>query len=159
LSHNAKYLNDKASLGGHIFDFKKNNKVPQIVKTHKLNNVLIVRTDGWNKEFMDLYYNNVISVIGPNVKTKTVFCTGTMELPQLLINEDLTTYDIVVALGIIMQGVTDHHIVVAVTSAVGLQSISLAKNCHVVNGIVLAKTEEEILERISIEKCSILLNS
>lgn len=158
-SHNAKYLNDKASLGGHVFDLKKNTKVPQFYKTNNLRKVLIVRTDGWNKEFMDLYYNNVISVIGPNVLTKTVCCTGTMELPQLVINEDLTSYDIVIALGIIMQGVTDHHVVVAVTSSIGLQSVSLSKNCHIINGIVLTKTEGEILERISIEKCTILLNS
>jgi len=158
-SHNAKYLNDKASLGGHIFDFKKNTKVPRLDKTNIIRTALVVRTDGWNKELMDLYHNNVMSVIGPDVLTKTVVCTGTMELPQLVMNEDLLSYDIVVALGIIMQGVTDHHVVVAVTSAVGLQSVSLAKNCHVVNGIVLAKTEGEILERISIEKCTILLNS
>jgi 3,4-dihydroxy 2-butanone 4-phosphate synthase/GTP cyclohydrolase II len=158
LSHNKKYLHDKNILGGHIFHFKENIKIPTLNKIH-MKNVLIVRTDGWNKELMDLYYNNIVISMGENGSMKTLYCTGTMELPQLLFKEDLSVYDTVIALGIIMQGVTDHHVVVAVTTAIGLQNVSLSRNCPIINGVVLAKTDGEVLERISLEKCIILLNS
>jgi 6,7-dimethyl-8-ribityllumazine synthase len=157
LPHNTKYLNDKSVLGGHMFDFKQNIKIPTVNRRQK--NVLVIRTDGWNKELMDLYYNNILISMGENGTMKTLCCTGTMELPQLLLKEDLSAFDIIVALGIIMQGVTDHHVVVAVTTSIGLQTVSLSRNCHVINGVILAKTEGEVLERISLEKCTILLNS
>jgi 6,7-dimethyl-8-ribityllumazine synthase len=56
-------------------------------------------------------------------------------------------YDVVIALGVLIAGETQHHDIISRTVSLGLQQVSLAESIPVLNGVISAETLEQARDR------------
>ena len=75
---------------------------------------------------------------------------GAAELPYVAnMLAQTEEYDCIITLGIILAGDTQHHEILANSTAIALQGIALQSEIPVINGILTVNTREQALERIS----------
>jgi 6,7-dimethyl-8-ribityllumazine synthase len=73
---------------------------------------------------------------------------GSAELPyacQVRAQEGL--FDVLVALGVLIAGETQHHDIVSRTVSMGLQHVALQHNIPVINGVISAETWQQAEDR------------
>jgi 3,4-dihydroxy 2-butanone 4-phosphate synthase/GTP cyclohydrolase II len=79
-----------------------------------------------------------------------IACPGSFELPmkcQQLIGK--TKVDVVVAIGILIRGETDHYQMVSQAATMGLQKVALKTNVPVINGILCVHDIKQMLARVT----------
>ena len=109
--------------------------------------ILIVSTS-WNREIIDVMQEDAISELkGFNVNhIDSVEVPGAFELSQAA-EKFISSYDAVLALGVIIKGETYHFEIVANESARGIQEASCNKNIPCINGILTVENETQAFER------------
>ncbi|MDR2430433.1 MAG: 6,7-dimethyl-8-ribityllumazine synthase [Puniceicoccales bacterium] len=81
---------------------------------------------------------------------KTLRVPGAAELPYVAnMLAQTEEYDCIIALGIILAGDTQHHEILANSTAIALQGIALQSEIPIINGILTVHTREQALERIN----------
>ncbi len=76
-------------------------------------------------------------------------CPGAMELPYTALKiTQKNEFDVIIALGIIIQGATPHFDLVCRESHAGLMKVSLDQNTPIIFGIITAHNLEQVVERI-----------
>ena len=87
-----------------------------------------------------------LGVFEDNITTKRV--PGSAELPyaskQALKNGN---FDVVIALGVLIAGETQHHDIVSRTASIGLQQVALEIEKPVINGVISAETYDQAKDR------------
>jgi len=99
----------------------------------------------FNEKLVDALLKRAISVLeGAGVKSKnimTVRVPGSHEIPwaaqELARCKDC---DVVIALGVLIGGDTNHHEMVGQSVSVALQKLSLKRKIPVINGVIVADT-------------------
>ena len=111
--------------------------------------ILIVSTS-WNREVIDVMQEDAISELKVfNVNhIDSVEVPGAFELSQAA-EKFISSYDAVLALGVIIKGETYHFEIVANESARGIQEISCNKKIPCINGILTVENEAQAFERSS----------
>lgn len=56
-------------------------------------------------------------------------------------------YEVVIALGVLIAGETQHHDIISRTVSMGLQHVSLTEGIPVINGVISAETLEQAKDR------------
>jgi 6,7-dimethyl-8-ribityllumazine synthase len=73
---------------------------------------------------------------------------GSAELPYAAsLIEKNHTVDAIIILGVVIAGATDHHSVIAYSSAQAINQISLEKNIPIINGIIVTNSQQEAEDR------------
>ena len=73
---------------------------------------------------------------------------GSAELPYAAsLIEKSHSPDVIIALGVIIAGETDHHSVIAYSGAQTLNQISIEKNIPIINGVIVTNTQKEAEDR------------
>ena len=68
---------------------------------------------------------------------------GAFEIPYIVMMKALSKrYEVLMGLGVVLAGQTDHHEVIANSTARSFQEIMLRTGCPILNGIVVAKDLE-----------------
>lgn len=100
-----------------------------------------------------LLKNTVKTLLGSGVKEENILVMrvpGSNEIPWgIKVLADRGEYDCCIGLGVLLRGGTVHFEVVAQSASDGLQMIALNEMIPVINGIVVADTIEQALERTS----------
>lgn len=79
-------------------------------------------------------------------------CPGALELPYLAQSTIKTSQpDVLIALGIIVEGETDHYAHVAQTTHQGLMKVQLKKKTPIIIGVLTCKDEKQAIERVESE--------
>lgn len=102
----------------------------------------------FNCDFVDAMVKDARSTLMENgvepENIKIVRVPGSAELPFACLKlAEKASYDVIIALGVVIAGETPHHMVIAHSTAQALQSISLKFGICVVNGIIVANTTEQ----------------
>lgn len=66
---------------------------------------------------------------------------------------DQQSVDVILALGVVIAGATDHHSVIAHSNALALNQISLQTKIPIINGVIVTATEKAAEER-----CGLTIN-
>jgi 6,7-dimethyl-8-ribityllumazine synthase len=75
---------------------------------------------------------------------------GSNEIPQVASLVSKTgAYDVIIGLGLIIEGDTDHHAIIADATAHALQTVGIRYEIPVINGIITVRTEQQAVERIT----------
>lgn len=61
------------------------------------------------------------------------------------------TVDAIIILGVVIAGATDHHSVIAYSSAQAINQISLEKNIPIINGIIVTNSQQEAEDRCGLK--------
>ena len=73
---------------------------------------------------------------------------GSAELPySASLIEKNHAVDAIIILGVVIAGSTDHHSVIAYSSAQAINQISLEKNIPIINGIIVTNSQQEAQDR------------
>ena len=91
---------------------------------------------------------NLILAGVPEANLKIDRVPGSAELPyasQLRAREGV--YDVVIALGVLIAGETQHHDIISRTASLGLQQVSLSESIPVINGVISAETLQQAEDR------------
>lgn len=56
-------------------------------------------------------------------------------------------FDVVIALGVLIAGETQHHDIISRSVTLGLQEVSLSENIPVINGVISAETLQQAKDR------------
>lgn len=106
----------------------------------------------FNEELTDALLNDCLATIiragvsKENIKVLRV--PGSAELPHVAnLMANSTDFDAIIALGVVVAGETPHHMIIGDSTATALQSVALANQLPVINGIIVANTEEQAKER------------
>lgn len=106
----------------------------------------------FNEELTNALFDDVLAtlrcagVAAENIKTVRV--PGSGELPHMSnLLASTGEFDAVVALGVVIAGETPHHMIIGDSTATALQSVSLANQVPVINGIVVTNNKEQAQAR------------
>ncbi|NBD39250.1 MAG: 6,7-dimethyl-8-ribityllumazine synthase [Verrucomicrobia bacterium] len=81
---------------------------------------------------------------------ETVRVPGSNEIPQVVnLLAQTGQFDVMIALGVIIRGQTEHASLIARTTAAGLQDVALREETAVINGILCVDTKEQAEARVS----------
>ncbi len=102
----------------------------------------------FNEELTNALLDDVLATIRcagvPAENIRVMRVPGSGELPHvcnLLATSD--DFDAVVALGVVIAGETPHHMIIGNSTATAIQSVALAAQLPVINGIIVAETREQ----------------
>jgi 6,7-dimethyl-8-ribityllumazine synthase len=106
----------------------------------------------FNGELVDALLSRVLGRLSAaGVRASNLSVTrvpGSHELPvaaRLLIGGG--NVDVVIALGVIVRGATIHYELVATAASQGLTDVSIATQVPVINGVIVAESEDQARER------------
>lgn len=106
----------------------------------------------YNQALVDALLERVIDALeASGVETddiETVRVPGSHEIPYTAsMLADSWEFDCVIALGVLIGGDTQHHIIVGNSSTLALHTVAIESRVPVINGIVVADTEQQAVER------------
>ena len=113
--------------------------------------ILIVSTS-WNKEIIDVMQEDAISKLkGFNVNhIDTIEVPGAFELSQAA-EKFISSYDAVLALGVIIKGETYHFEVLAHETARSLSQVSISNKKPVIFGVLTTNNELQAKQRAEVK--------
>ena len=113
--------------------------------------ILIVSTS-WNREIIDVMQEDVISELkGFNVNhIDSVEVPGAFELSQAA-EKFISSYDAVLALGVIIKGETYHFEVLAHETARSLSQVSISNKKPVIFGVLTTNNELQAKQRAEVK--------
>ena len=113
--------------------------------------ILIVSTS-WNKEIIDVMQEDAISKLkGFNVNhIDTIEVPGAFELSQAA-EKFISSYDAVLALGVIIKGETYHFEVLAHETARSLSQVSISNKKPVIFGVLTTNNELQAKKRAEVK--------
>jgi 6,7-dimethyl-8-ribityllumazine synthase len=106
----------------------------------------------YNTEIVDSLLDNTVQALKSagleNIKIERV--PGSAELPMAaaLIQKNCSP-DAVIVLGVVIAGDTEHHNVIASTTANALTQVSINSDTPIINGILVTNTKQEAQDRSS----------
>ncbi|MEO0796960.1 MAG: 6,7-dimethyl-8-ribityllumazine synthase [Verrucomicrobiota bacterium] len=81
---------------------------------------------------------------------KVTRAPGSNELPYLASMQGMTgEYDCIIALGVVIAGDTEHHDIIAQSTAVSLHTASMNTFTPIINGIITVNTEQQADDRVT----------
>lgn len=81
---------------------------------------------------------------------ETIRVPGSNEIPQVVnLLAQSEQFDVMIALGVIIRGETEHASLIARTTAAGLQDVAMREEAAVINGILCVDTKEQAEARVS----------
>jgi len=113
--------------------------------------ILIVSTS-WNREIIDVMQEDAISELqGFNVKhIDSIEVPGAFELSQAA-EKFISSYDAVLALGVIIKGETYHFEVLAHETARSLSQVSISNKKPVIFGVLTTNNELQAKQRAEVK--------
>ena len=108
----------------------------------------------YNFQMVNSLLENVLEALdGCGVRQEdieTLRVPGSSEIPYVAALMAKTgNFDVVIALGLIIRGETEHHNIIGHSTAHALQSVGIRFEVPVINGILTVNTREQAEERIS----------
>ncbi|MFA7234563.1 MAG: 6,7-dimethyl-8-ribityllumazine synthase [Terrimicrobiaceae bacterium] len=105
----------------------------------------------YNAQFTQPLVDNAyreLSALEPGATVSLVSAPGSFEIPLMVQSvAELDRYQAIVALGLIIQGETDHAALIAQSVTTSLLGISLAHRVPVIHGVLLVENEEQASAR------------
>ncbi len=106
----------------------------------------------FNEELTNALFDDVLATLrcaGVSAENiKTVRVPGSGEVPHVCnLLASSGDFDAVVALGVVIAGETPHHEIIAHSTANALQTVALATQIPVINGIVVTNNKEQAQAR------------
>lgn len=108
----------------------------------------------YNARFVDALLENVLKTLDKGgvqaEDVETIRVPGSFEVPyavSMLANS--AQYDCIIALGVVIAGATNHHDIIAYTTAEAFITASREYETPIINGIVTVNSEAEAEERCS----------
>ena len=106
----------------------------------------------YNKDLVDAVLNSAISRLReagvPDDGVDVLRVPGSGEVPYAVqLGLDTGEYDACVALGVLIRGGTNHHAIIAQSVTDALQMTALNLRVPVINGIIVAESREQAVER------------
>ena len=113
--------------------------------------ILIVSTS-WNREIIDVIQEDAISILkGFNVNhIDSIEVPGAFELSQAA-EKFISSYDAVLALGVIIKGETYHFEVLAHETARSLSQVSISNKKPVIFGVLTTNNELQAKQRAEVK--------
>ena len=121
-------------------------------------NVLVVSTE-WNPEYINQMTTLLVSELSSfssqtfsiNIVIRKV--PGSWELPIGILKETKwQTYDVIIAVGVLIKGDTKHFEYISKSVFEGLMSLQLQIKIPIINGVLTVLNEEQIAPRIELAK-------
>jgi 6,7-dimethyl-8-ribityllumazine synthase len=108
----------------------------------------------YNKELVDSLIDQVITTLQgagvPNDNIRLIRVPGSHEIPYTVNMLAMSgEADCIIALGVVIAGETDHHDVIAVSTATALQNISIELEIPIINGIITTKNKSQAEDRVN----------
>lgn len=104
----------------------------------------------YNIELVDHLLKRTIEALNTlNVrKIKTERVHGSAELPfaASLLSQG-NNFDVIIALGVVIAGKTNHHSIIAHSNAIAFHQIATEKNIPIINGTIVTNSKDEAIER------------
>ena len=131
-------------------DFSK-TEINVDIKDYSNYRILIVSTS-WNREVIDVMLEDAISELkGFNVNhIDSVEVPGAFELSQAA-EKFISSYDAVLALGVIIKGETYHFEVLAHETARSLSQVSISNKKPVIYGVLTTNNELQAKQRAEVQ--------
>ena len=134
-------------------DKKQERDFPLSLRPGEFIGVVVSR---FHSDLTEKLLEGVREVLEPRVgkeALRIVFVPGSCEIP-LLAQELLSSPSCVgvIALGVVIQGETDHYRYVCEQVSYGCQKVALEKKRPVIFGVLTTQTEEQALKRVSGEQ-------
>ncbi len=106
----------------------------------------------FNKKYVDALVRDAVKSLNEHgvdaENIRLVRVPGAGEIPHVCnMLAETDEYDAVIALGVVIAGDTPHHEIIAHSTANALQEIAVLTTVPMINGIVVANTEEQAKER------------
>ncbi len=129
---------------------------PEILSVDGSNLYIAVVASRYNNDLVEMLLKRSLDTLKksgvPEANIKVLRVPGAAEIPyvcnMVAATED---YDCVIALGVIVAGDTDHHTILAESTAHALQRIALDTEIPVINGIITANGRAQALARVGDE--------
>lgn len=106
----------------------------------------------YNRELVDGMLERTVQTLQdanvPRDNITIIRVPGSNEIPYIAgMQASSDEFDCIICLGVVIAGETNHHEVIAHSTAAALQEIGLELEVPVINGIIVANTVEEAQER------------
>lgn len=104
----------------------------------------------YNSEWVELLLNHTVESLKTSgfQSLQIDRVPGSAELAYAAsIIADKQSVDVIIVLGVVIAGATDHHSVIAYSNALTLNHISLQTKIPIINGVIVTTTEKEAEER------------
>jgi 6,7-dimethyl-8-ribityllumazine synthase len=121
----------------------------KIVTANPLHSFVIVISE-FNKNFtkeMLLQAKKTFAECGANLK-EIIWVPGAFELPIMAQKACKEGADVVLSLGVVIRGETNHYDYVCESAAKGIMDVSLKHNKPVIFGVLTCENEQQVIERI-----------
>ena len=151
---NSKYLLDKKEYFMNMKKTEPNFSQNEITCEGK---TLVIIQAKWHQQLSDMLVDEIVSQL-PEMKIKRCYVSGSFEIPAQIVRE--IDADIILAVGILVKGETEHFSGVYNAVMQGIMDITIKyPKTKIINSVLGCNTMEQVVERCNPEKSACVANA